>query len=274
MKYAMIFLLVSLVVATTGFAVAQDEPIDKEQLTAKITEWLPGMGDENIDRRRSPQQELQKICVAAGAPGNEKDKATVCEVLTETLDADMNAPARVWILFQLEWIGGAECVDAVAKSLSDKDETVQDAARRALENIPASEAGAAIIAAIPKASGEFRVSLINSLGPRGEDSAVDTLSGLLRDRDIAVVSAAANALSKIPSTKATQALKNALNGASNQTIVPIAEAYLACAYQLRLAGKKSEAIAIYGELSNEKIPKNIRLAAMRGKLNILGNIEP
>jgi len=274
MKYAKICLIASMIVLTASFATAQDEPIDKEELKTKIAEWLPGMADDDIGRRNSPQQSLQKICFAVGTPGREKDKATVCEVLVETLDADMKPPAKVWILTQLEWIGGKECVAAVAKSLTDGDETIRDAARRALENIPAPEAGAALIAAIPNSNGELRASLANSLGPRGEDSAVPALAGLLRDRDTAVVDAAANSLSKIGTPKAIQSLKDALRDASDQTCTPIAHAYLYCAYQLRLTGKKNEAMAIYNDLTGDKIPKGIRLAAMRGKLNIMGKINP
>lgn len=46
-----------------------------------------------------------------------------------------------------------------------------------------------------------------------------------------------------------------------------ADAYLRCADKMLADGKKSEAMAIYSELSKDNMPRMIRLAALKGKLN-------
>jgi len=270
MKTFCILLIASTVIALGTFAAAQDGPIDKAEFKTQLEGWLPGMGGDDIGQRNGPQQSLQNVCFQAGAPGREADRATVCQVLAEALGTEMAPPARVWLLTQLQWIGREECVEAVAKSLDDGDAHVRDAARRALENNPAPGANAALAAKVKGASGSLRVGLINSLGSRGDEASVGTLTGLLRDRDGATVAAAANALGKITGSQAARALKDALRNAPDASKAPIADAYLRCADKLLAQGKKSEALAIYNELATDKSPKAIRLAALRGKLNAAG----
>jgi hypothetical protein len=47
----------------------------------------------------------------------------------------------------------------------------------------------------------------------------------------------------------------------------VLDAYLRCADKLVAEGKKAEALAIYGELKKENMPKPIQIAALQGELN-------
>jgi len=247
---------------------------DKEQsFKAKLEGWLPGLSKEKIPERRDSQQKLQQLCFELGTPGREAQRTEACKVMAETLGTKLAKPARIWLLKQLEYIGGEECVDAVARSLDDSDQQVRDAARRALANIPAAQANAKLLAKLGKSSGSFRVGLINALGYRADAASVAALAGLLGDKDKAAVEAAANALGKIGGPQATAALKAAYGKASPATKVPVGDAYLRCADKLLKQGKTDAAMVIYGELSSADSPKVIRMAALRGKLKAAGKAD-
>jgi len=261
-----------LVVFAALTATAQEAtPSFKEQFQAQLTEWLPGMGAENIPNRRNSQQKLRQLCFELGTPGRDAEQIEACQVMAETLGTQLPKPARIWLLKQLQYLGAAECVGAVASSLNDADPHIRDAARRALADNPAPEANVALLAKLGSSSGTFRVGLINSLGFRADPASVKTLAGLLRDKDTAAAAAAANALGKIGGPEATNALKGALSNAPEALKVPIADAYLRCADQLLKQGKTAEAVAIYDALSTDASPRAIRMAAVRGKLNAIGN---
>jgi len=265
---------------------AAQEPTFQELLD----QLLPGMGAEKIPDRQGPQQQFQDACFKLGTPGKEAERASACKLMAEKLGPDAAAkPARVWLLKQLEFIGRAECVDAVAAQLGDKDAEIRDWARRALQNNPAPEANAKLLAAL-HAGGDTnrRVGLINSLGFRGDQASVSSLAKQLEDKDPAIVAAAANALGKIG---ALEALKPALFGrdvkapttaridAINAHLAKmppalcnqIADAYLRCVAQLVKQGKGGEAAAIYRSLEPLKLRRPGRLAVLEGILETAGN---
>jgi HEAT repeat protein len=182
------------------------------------------------------------------------------------LAGELDKPARIWLIKQCQHIGREECVDTVAQSLDDDDHQIRDAARRALTDNPSPAANAALLAAAGKATGSFRVGLINSLGYRGDSDSVDSLASWLGDKDALTVAAAANALGKIANERAGKALKSALSKATDEVKGDIADAYLRCAERLLDEGRHREAGVIYAELSQADLPAAIRLAAVRGRL--------
>ena len=79
----------------------------------------------------------------------------------------MPAVARVWILRQIERIGLAEVVPAVAKALTDTDALVRESARRALQKNSSREANAALQRAVAAATDPvWHVALLNALAQR------------------------------------------------------------------------------------------------------------
>ena len=236
----------------------------------QLEELLPRMGAEKLPDRQGPQQQLQKLCTQLGAPGRDAEQAEAAAVIAEVLGRKLPKPTRIWLLKQLQYLGGHEHVGAVAKSLGDKDPHVRDAARRALTNIPAPQANARLLARLSGSSGTFRVGLINSLGFRGDPASVAALAGLLGDRDQDTVAAAANALGKIGGSDATGALKGTYSKVPASLKLPVGDAYLRCADKLLAAGKVKEATAIYSELAAANSPRVIRMAALKGKLQAAG----
>jgi len=251
------------IAALVQLAVAETKELTFEaQFRNELELKLPGIGkgDQNA------QQSFQQLCLKLGAPGREADRAVACTIIAETFSGDLEKTARLWLIKQLHYIGGAECVDALAQSLDSDDELVRDAARRALAANGSPAANKALLSALAEAKGPTRVGVINALGYRADPASVDPLTAALGDQDTAIAAAAANALAKIGNDQAAAALQRALVSTSDAVKANVADACLRCAERLLAAGKRNEAIAIYTELAKPDLPKAIRLAAVRGKL--------
>jgi len=235
---------------------------------AKMLDGLmPKLSAEKIADRHGAQKTLLSTCLKLGAPGKEKQRAEACSVIAKKLGSNMAVPARVWLLKQLEFIGLAESVDAVAALLGEKDTLVRDAARRALANNPEKAAGAKLLARMPsEKDAKFKAALINSLGYRAEASSVSALSTELANKDQTVAIAAARALGKIATPDAAKSLSAAREKAAGELKLWIGDSLLLCADDLKKQGKSAEAIALYKQLSGPKESKHVRVAALQGLL--------
>jgi len=266
---SLITAIVWIVAGTALVAWAADDPAEKN-LKDVLEELLPGMGVDDPSARRGPEQEWQNICFALGTPGNEARRAEACRAMAEKLVPDTPAPARVWLLKQLQFIGRAECVDAVLSQLDDKDSLVRDAARRALAHNPSPEAGVKLRQRLKATTDtKFKAALINALDFRAEEANIPVLSGELRNSDSTVAGAAAHALGKLGTPPAAQALAAARRNARGDARLRISDGYLLCADRLLRSGKIAEAAAAYKELYQPDEP--VRMAALQGILNTAGD---
>ncbi len=262
-------LSIALLVIACGWSVAPAQEAEQSATFAEqLEEWLPGIGAEKIADRRDSQQKLQNAVFQLGTPGREAELTAACKAIVEKLGPDTAQPARIWLLRQLEFSGGAECVDAVAALLGDKDARIRETARRALQNNPAKTANDKLLAALAGGGdGAWRAALANALGARRDAASAGALAKLLSDKDQAVAGAAASALGKVTGPEATGALKAAVGKVSGPLQAQVADAYLRCADALLKAGKRAEATQIYKEMTADDLPKAVRLAGKRGLLN-------
>ncbi|MEE8452904.1 MAG: HEAT repeat domain-containing protein [Thermoguttaceae bacterium] len=260
------FVLLGVVIAAVS-AQAQEE----KSLEQTLDELLPAMGAQKIPDRRDAQQKWQEICFQAGAPGNEARRAEVCKLMAAKLGPDTAQSARLDLLAQLQRIGRAECINAVAALLSDGDAKIRDAACRALAGNPAPEANTKLLAGLQNAAdARLKTGLLNSLGYRGDAASVGAVAKELANRDQAVAAAAARALGKIAGNDAAKALAAARTKAKGNLRLRISNACLLCADSLLKEGKKKEAIVIYAELNKPAESKAIRMAAVQGLLKAAG----
>jgi HEAT repeat protein len=257
---------------SSGAPKGKGPPLDLKgkTLAQVLDELLPGMGAKELPARQAPQQRWQEICLRAGAPGNEALRAEACKVMLGKLGPKTSGPARVWLLKQLEQIGRAESVDAVAAVLDDKDGQVRDAAVRCLAANPAPAATAKLTAKLPAAAPKLKVALLNALGYRADRSAVAAVTKELGDAEANVAVAAARALGKFATPEAAKALAAARGKAKGQVRLALTDAYLLCADRRLEEGKGDAAAAIYRELNKAEEPRPVRLAALRGLLNSAG----
>jgi len=233
-------LVVALVLMTCARADAQKKkgaaapPLDLKGKTVKqvFDELLPGMGAADLAARNTPQQTWQKICVEASAPGQEKLRREVCELMSARLGADVPTPARVWLLQQLQRIGGEESVEAVAAAARDRDVQVRGEAVRCLANIPSAAATGKLVSLLPGPDAQATVGVLNALGHRHDRAAVPAIARELAGKDRAIVQAAARALGRMPGPETAGALASARATAPKEALAAINDAYLSCADQL------------------------------------------
>ncbi len=225
---------------------------------------LPGMGDKDLNRQREAQQAWQQTCFELGAPGQEAQRTEACSLMATHVGTDTPKPTRVWLLKQLERIGGAESVDALSTAADDKDAHVRSGALCALANNAAAGAGAKLAAKLSGANGAAKVAVINALGYRTDSGSAGALTKELTNSDDAVAIAAAKALGKSASADAAKSLAAARGKSAGEVRRWINDAYLLCADRLLADGQEKEAAAIYAQLTGEKESEATRAAAQRG----------
>jgi hypothetical protein len=198
------------------------------------------------------------IATRGDAAARKELEARLAAVLTTGAPYD----AKQYVCRVLMLVGTAASVPTLAGLLADKK--LSHMARFALERIAAPEAGQALRDAIPKVDGELEIGMISSLGVRGEGASVAALEPLLRDKDVAVATAAAHALGAMGSPEASAALAAAKPPDAMKAT--IADASLACAEKLVAAGNKAAALRAYESLLTASPSEPVRKAAERGKL--------
>jgi len=207
------------------------------------------------------------------AHGSRAELMQIEKALVEVLQSDATPAAKQFVCRKLSIIGTSACVPSLAAMLTKEPASKQephpaDMARYALERIPGEAVDAALREALLKTSGTAKVGIINSLGQRRDKKAVGELSKLVYSSDALEADAAAAALGKIAGPDATKALAGARTKTKGKLRLVVLDSYLKCADQLAADGKKSDASAIYRQLSGEPAP--IGAASLRGMVTVSG----
>jgi HEAT repeat protein len=168
----------------------------------------------------------------------------------------------------LRLIGGPDSVPVLA-ALVLKPETT-DAARFALERIPADEAGRALAAALDKTQGEVKRGIVFSLGERAEPAAVPALERLAAGKDAQLAADAVKALGKTGGPEAVRALTATLGKAGPRLKAEAASALLLSAAGLAKSGDGAGAAGVYDKLLAANLPAVIRQAAFKGRIEAAG----
>ena len=104
---------------------------------------LTNAGD--VQTMESAQQRWMEYCLQkAGAPGEEQELNKVNKLMTDALQTDQPVYTKWWLLHILQWTGTAENVDAIVPLLLSDEPRLADGSARALAQIPAPEAAAAL----------------------------------------------------------------------------------------------------------------------------------
>lgn len=199
------------------------------------------------DANSSAQEKELIALLQSSAPGGEK--ALACK--------------------KLAVYGTKAAVPELAKLLSDP--RLASWSRIALEVIPDPSADEALRKATDKLGGKLLVGVINSIGVRRDERAVDRLAARLstaraEDNDAEVPSAAAIALGKIGDEAATKALRAALSRSPEKVRIAVAEGCILCAERLLEDGRAEDAAQIYDEVRRADLPKQRKLEATRGAI--------
>jgi len=229
-----------------------------------IDSMMKDLAAEDTRARETAQTSLERIAFHASRPNAEDQRQALAKAIVPKLGESTPKEARLWLIRMLQHTGRAECVGALAALLDDKDVEISDSARRALQKNRSDEAGVVLRGALGKAATpEARIAYANALGGRKDKAAVGAIASLLSDKDAAVVMSAARALGNIGGADAAKALMGARGAPENVRPVVI-DAYLLCADQLVVEGKKDDAAAIYQQMYAPAEPVRVRIAALRG----------
>ncbi len=237
----------------------------QKEYTAEIDKLLPGMGAAKIEDRKDAQMALEKMCVAAGAPGREVDRIALSKAMLSRAGMETAKPARVWILRKIEPLGRSEAVAGLAALFRDKDPEIRELARRALQNNPCPTAAAALRAELAVCQSDpWRVALINALGARRDAASVPEFIKLAESNMDSVATAAVWALGRVRNDAAIDALARLLKSARPAVRAEVTDACLHCAEELLARGARGRAAKIYEELNAPSQPESVRIAAVLG----------
>jgi len=206
---------------------------------------------------------LHALVLQAGGAKEER-RRTVAEALASTLAGDRSAEAKVFVLRQLQLVGGEEVAPALGKLLLD-DALGEDAAQTLL----AIRSGAAepFRAALPAARGRRAVVIAQALGVLRDVGAVETLRKLVADEDRDLRLTAAWALANSGDAGSAELLLKTADAAAGYERAKATQACLLLAEGLVAAGKKPAAAAIYRRLSETRTDpaeRHVQQAAVRG----------
>jgi len=250
----------SLAISALGGMTLAAHAAGEEQAT--VNDLIPKLADEKVENRYPAQMALQDLASNASKPGNPAAREALGKTLAaKAADPSVPQPARVWIVRQLENMGGAEAVEALTKVMNGDDAELRECARRALEKNPAPAATVSLRAALEKASdATWKIGLMNSLGRRADGQSVKLIAMGLGDAKTAP--AAALALGNIADSASVEALWSALNKTPEA-----GDALINAANQLRAKGDTAAAKAIYQRLADQAKSKSLRAAAEFGLTN-------
>ncbi|HEY3323372.1 MAG TPA: HEAT repeat domain-containing protein [Planctomycetota bacterium] len=220
-----------------------------EDMAAALDALLPDMGSEDVKKQQAPQQKIQQMAYNAGRPGADEERVALCKAMAAKIGEGTPVIARVWLLRQIEAIGRAEVVDAVAACLKDKDVLVKETARRCLQNNPTPEASKVLVAAMEGAdTPAWKAALIDSLGYRKNAADAAVIIKQADNADDAVRSSAVAALANIGDKSALEAVAGAVGKGSEQAKRVETDSYLLLADRIAAAGDKATALGVYKKL--------------------------
>jgi len=181
------------------------------------------------------------------------DEAKALAVLASS-DADLHAKALA--CDELGRAGTAKAVPALAELLAD--EKLNDYARDGLERIPDPAAGKALVEGLKTLKGALQVSVIISVGDRGDASAVPELAKIAKGMDATATSAALTALAQIANEDAGKVIHDVLASGSAEAKTAAAHAALLAAEQMERGGQKEAAGKLRKAAAAQGVPARVK----------------
>ncbi len=191
------------------------------------------------------------------------------EKLAGVIRSNATATEKEDACARLKQIGNANSVPALATLLTDPH--LYQAACDALETLPGREADAALLSALPQATGEAQAGILHAIGERRNPAAVPTVAKLLQDSSAQTADAAARALGKIGGQEAVTALRSNLRRAKPALRAALVDALLECAVKFERASDKAAARRIFDQFDSSREAEHVRAAAFAGLIHVSGD---
>lgn len=179
---------------------------------------------------------------------NERSRDQAEKLLLENLAGELPVPAAKFLCDQLVLVGSSASVPVLAKLLEDP--SLAMAACTTLLAIPGEAALGAMRAKASKMKGATKAMVIQTLGLRRDVRSAATLERILRSSDPMSAGAAANALGRLGTPRASSALASILRDGPAELMDVIADACLRCADYLGATGHEPEAARLYRSVAS------------------------
>ena len=219
----------------------------------------PGQGDD-----AKAHYALHALAVHVCTLEDDKARADFARAVASQVGGQRPKGVQKYLVEQLQVAGGEEAAETLGKALLDPD--LCGPAARALAAI-GEGAGERLLAALPKAKGTCRRSLVQALGVVRCEAAIGALTEALRDTDGDVRMAAAWGLANIGDAGSIGAVFHAADVPAGWERIQQTKACLVLAEKLLAAGEKEAARAMYTLLRNSRrdpAEKYVREAAEKG----------
>jgi hypothetical protein len=251
---------------------AANEAVTKlvDELLAGGTSVISGLVDLLVDPASGTPEDakarflLHAAVVRAGSAGSEKERKQLAGALAATLVGDRPKEVLACVVRELQWIASTETASALGKFLAD--ETLCEDAARAIVNIGGEAAAAEFRAALLKAEGKRRLTILQNLGVLRDAKSAAALKSAAADADPTVRVTAVWGLANIGEPSAVEVAIKAVS-AEGWERVRHTKSCLLLAERLAASGKKNEARQIYNHLRTSRPDDSdayIREAAERG----------
>jgi len=181
--------------------------------------------------------------------------------LLAVLKSDGSFQDKAGACRQLAVAGSSKSIPVLIGLLSD--DKLSHMARYGLETLPGPDVESALRGSLEKLKGKPLVGVIGSLGVRRDVQAVEALIELVHNKDTEVSQAALRALGSIGNAEAAEALQTALAHAPVTKHLGLYEGLFRCAKNQAALGNTTTAMAIYESLQKNKVPFQVRSAALR-----------
>jgi HEAT repeat protein len=249
--------VICVLVAICGSGAARAMSVD--EALGRLQTYQLGRDNEVVDTIRD---------AAVGAHGDAALRTKLATDLAAVLEADTTTDAKRFACRQLALIGAEAQVPALARRLTDPE--LSQMARYALARIPGEAADRALLDALGRTEGANQLGIINTLGNRQCEAAVQPLGELLRAQDMTVAAEAAKALGRIHSSAALRALQQALEDPQGADLAVIADA---CLDAVEQRGSQSEIGTMCVTLADANVPSHVRGAALLGYTQASGRAD-
>lgn len=192
-------------------------------------------------------------------------------LMIDKLKPNASFYGKQFICRELAVYGTGASVKALSRLL--KDEETVPMALMALRSIEDPTIDKTLLKAVSKAKGKNKAGIINTLGARKTEEAVDMLSKLIFDEDFMIANAAINSLGEIGAPDAVEALLNAMGQSRPPVKWEIARALNKIAGRLDTMVNDEEALEIYTRVFESDPPIPVKKAAFAGKIRNLSSSE-
>ncbi|UCH33414.1 MAG: HEAT repeat domain-containing protein [Armatimonadota bacterium] len=220
------------------------------------------MDGENETAALAARLAVQAMVHQAAAPASDLNRAAVSRALVERAVSSQPAQVRTFAIRMLSFVGRDEAVPALAGLLGDPD--LGEIARWALVRIPGKASLGALAGAMPGATGDMKIGLVNALGARGAASALPALESAAAADDPAVRAAALQAIARIPTGRSEQFLRRRLDDTQGGDNVTAWDAYVRLAEALLSDRKRGAAAKAFRHAYEAAPAEQLRCAGLIG----------